>query len=175
MKRLFRFLMILALLLVAGRALYPRLDRAYEDKTGLHLDETAQMLTESGRETAQKLLETLDALDLGTLSADVQPLLENAASLSDAQLRAELSRITERHGVHLTGEQLDKAVKLSRSLQGLSPDALRERYEQLRQTLQTIRDAKERAEDVLEQLSALTDAGKDLLDMVFSLLPKENR
>ena len=173
MKRLFRFFFFLAALVVILRVFYPQIDRAYQEQTGLRLRDTAQMLTDEGQEAAQKLLEALDSLDLAALSADLKPLLDRAAALSDTELRSELSRVAERHGVRFTDGQLDKLVSLCRSLQGLEPDALRERLGQLRETLETLRQAKESAEGMLERFSAAADAGKQLLDAVFSPAPGE--
>ena len=111
----------------------------FSDRWSPLLDRGMDALTEwfdgQADKLAPELRETLRDLDTGALFADLRDLAARSRDMDDAQLRAAVLALAEKHGIHLVDSQVTQLMNLCRTLEKLDPEHLRERFDTLQQAL----------------------------------------
>ena len=156
---------------VSGTSALCGIYKAYEDMTGLTLDDLAKQAGGEEASAAENLAERIGSMDSGSIIGELKLLLNETKNMSDDELRTVITEIAGRYNVHLTDTQVNQLISLCRSLEGLDPDQLRQRVEELQGTLQKVSDAKTKvvsfAQDVksfMESVSGFIDKIRDFLD-----------
>ena len=101
------------------------------------LDALTDWLDGQTAKLAPELRETLRDVATDALFSDLRELVGETSGMDDAELRAAVEALAEKHGVHLVERQVAQLMKLCRTLEKLDPDALRERTDALREELST--------------------------------------
>ena len=69
-------------------------------------------------------------------------MLNETKNMSDEEIRGIITDIAGRYNVRLTDTQVNQLISLCRSLEGLNPDQLKQRVEEVQGTLQKVAEAK---------------------------------
>ena len=156
---------------VSGTSALCGIYKAYEDMTGMTLDDLAKQAGGEEASVAENLAEQIGSMDSGSIVGELKLLLNETRNMSDDEMRTIITEIAGRYNVHLTDTQVNQLISLCRSLERLDPDQLRQRVEEVQGTLQKVSDAKTKvvsfAQDVkgfMESVSSFIDKIRDFLD-----------
>ena len=156
---------------VSGTSALCGIYKAYEDMTGMTLDDLAKQAGGEEASVAENLAEQIGSMDSGSIVGELKLLLNETRNMSDDEMRTIITEIAGRYNVHLTDTQVNQLISLCRSLERLDPDQLRQRVEEVQGTLQKVSDAKTKvvsfAQDVkgfMESVSGFIDKIRDFLD-----------
>lgn len=156
---------------VSGTSALCGIYKAYEDMTGMTLDDLAKQAGGEEASVAENLAEQIGSMDSGSIVGELKLLLNETRNMSDDEMRTIIMEIAGRYNVHLTDTQVNQLISLCRSLERLDPDQLRQRVEEVQGTLQKVSDAKTKvvsfAQDVkgfMESVSGFIDKIRDFLD-----------
>ena len=154
---------------VSGTAALTGIYKAYEDITGKKLDDIAKLVSTQELTITGELAEEIGNLDSTSIVSDLKLMLDETAKMSDEQIKAVIVEVAGRYNVKLTDGQIQQLIDLCRSLEGLDPDSLKARVEQVQDTLKKVSDAKtqvvgfvEKAKKVIDSISGFFQKVGDL-------------
>ena len=155
---------------VSGTSALSGIYKAYEDMTGLSLDELAKQVSTEELTITGDLAQQIGNMDSTSIVSELKLVLNETKNMSDDEIRAIITEIAGRYNVHLTDTQINQLISLCRSLENLNPDQLRQRVEEVQGTLQKMAEAKTKVEsfaqdvkNVMESVSGFIDKLRDFL------------
>lgn len=155
---------------VSGTSALSGIYKAYEDMTGLSLDELAKQVSTEELTITGDLAQQIGNMDSTSIVSELKLVLNETKNMSDDEIRAIITEIAGRYNVHLTDTQINQLISLCRSLENLNPDQLRQRVEEVQGTLQKMAEAKTKVEsfaqdvkNVMESISGFIDKLRDFL------------
>ena len=155
---------------VSGTAALSGVYKAYEDMTGIKLDDTAKLVSTQELTVTGDLAQEIGSMDSTSIVGDLKLMLDETKNMSDEEIRAIIVEIAARYNVKLTDTQINQLISLCRSLEGLNPDQLKQRVEEVQGTLQKVSEAKtkvvgfaQEVKKVVESVSSFFDKVRDIL------------
>ena len=155
---------------VSGTSALSGIYKAYEDMTGLSLEELAKQVSTEELTITGDLAQQIGNMDSTSIVSELKLVLNETKNMSDDEIRAIITEIAGRYNVHLTDTQINQLISLCRSLENLNPDQLRQRVEEVQGTLQKMAEAKTKVEsfaqdvkNVMESVSGFIDKLRDFL------------
>ena len=130
---------------VSGTAALTGIYKAYEDITGVKLEEEAKETAADELVTTAELAEEVDEEAAVAIVNELKLMLDEIETMSDEELKAQIQEIAAQYGYTLDEELIDKLISLCRSLQGLSVEELQQKAEQFKDTLNTVAQYAEQA------------------------------
>jgi len=156
---------------VSGTAALTGIYKAYEDMTGRKLDDLAKLVSTQELTITGDLAKEIGSMDSTSIVNELKLMLNETKNMTDEQLRYEIEQIAGRYNVSLNETQIRQLIDLCRSLEGLNPDQLKQRVEEVQSTLQKVSDAKTKVvgfaktvKKVVESVSSFFSRIADLLD-----------
>ena len=123
---------------VSGTAALTGIYKAYEDITGTELQEEAKEAAADELITTAELAEEIDEEAAVAIVNELKLMLDEIATMSDEELRAEIEKIAADYGYTLDSELIDQLIALCRRLQTLSIADLQEKVAQFKDTLEAV-------------------------------------
>lgn len=155
---------------VSGTAALSGVYKAYEDMTGVKLDDMAKLVSTQELTVTGDLAQEIGSMDSTSIVGELKLMLDETRNMSDEEMRSIIIDIAGRYNVKLTDTQINQLISLCRSLEGLNPDQLKQRVEEVQGTLQKMSEAKtkvigfaQEVKRVVESLSGLIDKLSDIL------------
>ena len=99
-------------------------------------------------------------------------MLDQTKNMSDEEIREVIIGIADRYNVRLTETQIKQLISLCRSLEGLNPDQLKQKVEDVQGTLQKMSDAKDKIVVYAESIKQFMDSASDFFDKVRDFLSR---
>ena len=127
---------------VSGTAALTGVYKAYEDMTGRKLDDLAKAVSTQELTITGGLAQEIGSMDSTSIVNDLKLMLGETEKMSDEELRQEIIAIAKQYNVNLTDGQLRQLISLCRSLEGLDPESLKKRVEDVQDTLKKVSEAK---------------------------------
>ena len=157
---------------VSGTAALAGVYKAYEDMTGNKLDDIAKLVSTQELTVTGQLAAEIGGMDSTYIVNELKMMLDQTAKMSDEQLREQIVLICRRYNVTLSDNQIQQLIDLCRSLEKLNPDALKERVEDVQETLKKLSEAKtkvvgfaEKAKNVIISVKSFIEKIADLIGM----------
>ncbi|MBO5496544.1 MAG: DUF1002 domain-containing protein [Oscillospiraceae bacterium] len=157
---------------VSGTAALSGIYKAYEDMTGETLDDAAKMVGTQELTVTGELAEEIGSEDSLAIINDLKQILDVTAGMSDEEIRREITDIAGSYGVTLTDKQLSQLISLCRSMEKLDPDALRQRVEQVQETLHRVSEAKDQVVGFARTVGKIITAIRGFLDTLGDIFGK---
>ena len=123
---------------VSGTAALTGIYKAYEDITGVRLEEEAKEVAADELVTTAELAEEITEEDAVAIVNDLKLMLDEIATMSDVELKEQIRQIAAQYGYTLDDALIQKLISLCRSLQGLSVEELQQKAQQFKDTLETV-------------------------------------
>lgn len=123
---------------VSGTAALTGIYKAYEDITGIKLTEEAKEVAADELITTAELADEIDDEAAVAIVNELKLMLDEIATMSDEELKAQIHRIADQYGYTLDDSLVQKLISLCRSLQGLSVEELQQKAQQFKDTLETV-------------------------------------
>ena len=127
---------------VSGTAALAGVYKAYEDMTGRKLDDLAKAVSTQELTITGDLAQEIGSMDSTSIVNDLKLILDETRKMTDEQIRQEIIAIASRYNVRLTDKQISQLISLCRSLEGLDPNSLKQRVEDIQGTLNKVSEAK---------------------------------
>lgn len=157
---------------VSGTSALSGIYKAYEDMTGLSLDELAKQVSTEELTITGDLAQQIGNMDSTSIVSELKLVLSETKNMSDDEIRAIITEIAGRYNVHLTDTQINQLISLCRSLENLNPDQLRQRVEEVQGTLQKMAEAKTKVESFAQDVKNVMESVSDFIDKLRDFLGK---
>lgn len=157
---------------VSGTAALTGIYKAYEDMTGMKLDDLAKLVSTQELTVTGDLAKEIGTMDSTSIVNELKGMLEQTRTMSDEEIRETIVQIAGRYNVTLTDAQIRQLIDLCRSLERLSPDQLRQRVEEMQSTLQKVSEAKTKVVGFVETVKKVIDSVSEFFQRVSDLLDR---
>ena len=146
---------------VSGTAALTGVYKAYEDITGVSLDETAKEAAAEELVVTGELAESIGSDDATVLINELKKILDQTQNMTDEQLRAEILSIAAAQNITLTDDQISQIISLVRTLEKMDAG---EWADKLSQISKAMKAAEEAGENVSSFFSSVGDFFGDVGD-----------
>ena len=157
---------------VSGTAALTGIYKAYEDMTGMKLDDMAKLVSTQELTVTGDLAQEIGTMDSTSIVGELKSMLDQTRQMSDDEIRDTIIRIAGRYNVTLTDTQIRQLIDLCRSLEGLNPDQLKQRVEEVQGTLQKVSEAKTKVVGFVETVKKVVDSIGEFFRRVSDLLDR---
>ena len=154
---------------VSGTAALTGVYKAYEDMTGRRLDELAKAVSTQELTVTGELESEIGSMDSTSIVNDLKLMLDVTKTMSDEEIRQQIIRIAGAYNVNLTEKQISQLISLCRSLEGLDANSLRDRVEQVQNTLSKVSEARTQVVGFVQSLQKAVDSIRSFFDKLSSL------
>ena len=154
---------------VSGTAALTGVYKAYEDITGLKLDDLAKAASTQELTITGELAEEVGNMDATEIVNELKLILDETVNMTDEEIRAQIRAIAAQYNVTLNDKQLDQLITLCRSLEKLDGDALRSRVEEVQDTLKKVSDAKTKAVGFVQKVKKVVTSVKSFFQKMKDL------
>ncbi len=156
---------------VSGTSALCGIYKAYEDMTGISPYNLANPAGSEEVSVTENLAQQISSMDSGSIVDELKLMLNETKNMTDEEIRSVIVEIAGRYNISLTDAQISQLISLCRSLEGLNPDQLRQKVEELQGTLQKLSEAKTKITDFaqnvktfMESVSSFFEKLSDLID-----------
>ena len=155
---------------VSGTAALTGIYKAYEDITGVKLDDEAKAVAADELVITAELADALESagIDASALTEDavaeeianadavsivneLKLILDETKNMSDDELRAEIVEIAAQYGYTISDEYINRLIQLCRSMEGLSIAELTDKVEQFKSGVAKFRDTLDTAREYADK------------------------
>ena len=157
---------------VSGTAALTGIYKAYEDMTGKKLDDLAKLVSTQELTITGELANEIGSMDSTSIVNELKLMLDQTQQMTDAEIREEIIQIAGRYNVSLTETQIRQLIDLCRSLEGLEPDALKQRVEEIQGTLRKVSDAKTKVVGFAQTVKKVVDSVAGFFNRISDLLSR---
>ena len=166
-------LMIAAPFSVSGTAALAGVYKAYEDMIGQKLVEQAKEAGTQELTVVGDLAEEIGSEESASIVGELKQILNETAEMTDEEIRLRISEIAKSYNVSLTDAQLQQLVDLCRTLEKIENLRLKDRVEDVQDTLQKVSEAKNSFARFVERLRNIFDAVRSFFDRVSGIVGGE--
>lgn len=178
---------------VSGTAALTGIYKAYEDITGVKLDEDAKLVAADELVITAELADALESAGVDTANLDegaiadqianadavaivneLKLILDETKNMSDEQLRAQIVEIAAEYGYTLSDENINRLISLCRSMEGLSIAELTDKVEQFksgvaqfRETMDTVHEYADKAASFGQRVASFFRTIGDFFSRIF--------
>ena len=125
---------------VTGTAALTGIYKAYEDITGVTLQEDAKEAGATELVITGELAEYIGDQDATELVNQLKQILDQTQNMTDDEVRTEIRNIASNIGVEITDEQVEQLLQLCRQLEGLDTNDLLARLDSVQNAMKGISD-----------------------------------
>ena len=157
---------------VSGTAALSGVYKAYEDMTGRKLDDLAKAVSTQELTITGNLAKEIGSMDSTSIVNELKLMLNETQKMSDQEIRNVIIDIAGRYNVSLTETQINQLISLCRSLEGLDPDQLKQRVEEVQGTLQKVSEAKTKVVGFAQTVKKVVDSVTGFFNRISDLLSR---
>ena len=157
---------------VSGTAALSGVYKAYEDMTGTSLDDMAKLVSTQELTVTGDLAQQIGSMDSTSIVSELKLMLNETRNMSDEEIRSIIIDIAGRYNVSLTDTQINQLISLCRSLEGLNPDQLKQRVEEVQGTLQKMSAAKTKVQDFAQNVKQFMESASGFIDKLSEFLSR---
>ena len=156
---------------VSGTAALAGVFLAYEDITGLKLDDLAKTVATQQLTVTGDLANYLSDPNLANdIVGDLKDLLDETENMSDEQITSEIREIAGMYGVSLTDKQVNQLLELCKSLQGLDEDQLAAKVRDVQGTLNKVSNAQTKIVGFVSGVKKVVTSVTSFFDKISGIL-----
>ena len=160
---------------VSGTAALSGVYKAYEDMTGMKLDDLAKAVSTQELTITGDLAKEIGSMDSMSIVNELKLMLNETQKMSDQEIRQAIIEIAARYNVSLTDTQINQLISLCRSLEGLDPEQLKQRVEEVQGTLQKVSEAKTKVVGFAQTVKKVVDSVTGFFNRISDLLDRFTR
>ena len=157
---------------VSGTSALCGIYKAYEDMTGKSLDDLAKEAGSDEASVTENLAQQIGSMDSGSIVDELKLILSETKNMSDEEIRSVITEIAGRYNLSLTDTQISQLISLCRSLEGLNPDQLKQKVEELQGTLQKMSEAKTKVVEFAQNVKMFMESVSGFFDKISGLIDR---
>lgn len=151
---------------VSGTAALTGIYKAYEELTGNKLDDLAKLVSTQELTITGELADEIGNMDSTSIVNELKLMLNETKNMTDEEIRQQIVAIAGQYNVSLTDKQIQQLIDLCRSLEKLDGEGLKNRVEEVQETLRKVSDAKTKVVDFTAKVKKVVTSVKDFFDRV---------
>ena len=155
---------------VSGTAALTGVYKAYEDMTGQKLSDLAKAVSTQELTVTGELAEEVGNMDSMAIVNDLKLMLDETRTMTDQQLKEQIIAIAKEYNVNLTDNQIQQLIDLCRQLEKLDTDGLKNRVEELQQTLRSLSGAKSRVIGFVQTVRKVVESVKSFFERIKDII-----
>ena len=157
---------------VSGTSALCGIYKAYEDMTGKSLDDLAKEAGSDEASVTENLAQQIGSMDSASIVDELKLILSETKNMSDEEIRSVITEIAGRYNLSLTDTQISQLISLCRSLEGLNPDQLKQKVEELQGTLQKMSEAKTKVVEFAQNVKTFMESVSGFFDKISGLIDR---
>lgn len=157
---------------VSGTSALCGIYKAYEDMTGKSLDDLAKEAGSDETSVTENLAQQIGSMDSASIVDELKLILSETKNMSDEEIRSVITEIAGRYNLSLTDTQISQLISLCRSLEGLNPDQLKQKVEELQGTLQKMSEAKTKVVEFAQNVKTFMESVSSFFDKISGLIDR---
>lgn len=157
---------------VSGTAALSGVYKAYEDMTGQKLDDMAKLVSTQELTVTGALAAQIGSMDSTSIVNDLKMMLDVTATMTDDEIRSQVREIAQRYDVRLTDTQVEQLLSLCRALEGLDAESLKDRVQQVQDTLSKVSEAKTKVVGFVEGVKKAIDSVAGFFDKIRDIIER---
>ena len=123
---------------VSGTAALTGIYKAYENITGVQLQQSAKETATDELVITAELADQLNEVDAVAIVNELKLILDETKNMTDEELRAQVEQIASQYGYTLDDDTISRLIGLCRDLEGLSTNELQEKVQQFKDALTSV-------------------------------------
>ncbi len=152
---------------VSGTAALTGLYKSYEDITGEKLDLNAKSIAVEEIVVTGNLAEMIGDVDATELVNQLKLVLEQTKTMSDDEVRNEITTIAKNLNISLTDGQVSQLLDLCRSMEGLDSQELAAKVESLKKTIEGANQVQKTATKIWDGVKNVVSAVGNFFSNLF--------
>ena len=157
---------------VSGTAALAGVYKAYEEMTGVRLDDAAKLVSTQELTVTGGLAQEIGSEDSTSIIGELKLMLNETKNMSDEELGALILQIAGRYNVRLTETQVSQLISLCRSMESLNPEQLKQRVEDVQGTLQKVYEAKDKVVGFAESVKSFMETLSEFMQKIREFIDK---
>lgn len=153
---------------VSGTGALTGIYKAYEDMTGVSLNDLAKKLGAEELVLTGELSEYIGSEQAAGLLSELKQILDNTAQMSDAEVLEEIKKIAAAYNVDLSDAMYKQILSLCRKLEGLNEEQLQKELTSLSQKAQKAGQAVKTVQRVYESVKTFFEQAGEFFSNLFS-------
>lgn len=153
---------------VSGTGALTGIYKAYEDMTGVSLNDLAKQLGAEELVLTGELSEYMGSEEAAGLMGELKKILDNTASMSDEEVLEEIKKIAAAYNVNLSDAMYKQILSLCRKLEGLNEEELQKQLTELSKTAEKAGKAAQTVQRVYESVKTFFEQVGDFFTNLFS-------
>lgn len=153
---------------VSGTGALTGIYKAYEDMTGVSLNDLAKKLGAEELVLTGELSEYIGSEQAAGLLSELKQILDNTAQMSDAEVLEEIKKIAAAYNVDLSDAMYKQVLSLCRKLEGLNEEQLQKELTSLSQKAQKAGQAAKTVQRVYESVKTFFEQAGEFFSNLFS-------
>ena len=145
---------------------------AYEDMTGQTLDEGVKQAGSQELTVTGNLADEIGEENSASIINNLKQVWAAKSDMTDEEIRTTIRQAAEQYHVRLTDAQVEQLVALSRTLEKLDPDKIRQTVEDVQGTIQRVSEAKEQVSGFAQKIKDLFETFRQFLERITGFLDK---
>lgn len=152
---------------VSGTAALTGIYKAYENITGVQLEQQAKFAATDELVTTAKLADQIDDTDAVSIVNDLKLILDQTRTMDESQLQQQIAAIADRYGYTLDSGTISQLVTLCRTLEGIPTEQLQDKVEQFQSTLGSFGQFTQKLDTFGDKLASLLDSLLNFFQKLF--------
>lgn len=153
---------------VSGTGALTGIYKAYEDMTGVSLNDLAKQLGAEELVLTGELSEYMGSEEAAGLIGELKNILDNTASMSDEAVLEEIKKIAAAYNVNLSDAMYKQVLSLCRKLEGLNEQELQKQLTDLSKTAEKAGKAAQTVQRMYESVKTFFEQVGDFFTHLFS-------
>lgn len=153
---------------VSGTGALTGIYKAYEDMTGVSLNDLAKQLGAEELVLTGELSEYMGSEEAAGLMKELKSILDNTASMTDEEVMEEIKKIAAAYNVNLSDAMYKQVLSLCRKLEGLNEQELQKQLTDLSKTAEKAGKAAQTVQRVYESVKTFFEQVGDFFTNLFS-------
>jgi len=155
---------------VSGTAALTGIYKAYEDITGLKLDETAKLVGTQELAITADLADELGSYDSTAIVNELKTILAETVNMSDSELKDKINEIAKEYNAKLTDKQVEQLISLCRSMEKLDSDELLQRVDEIKDTVKKMAEAKTKVTGMIDTVKNVISSVAEFFQNIISAI-----
>ncbi len=155
---------------VSGTAALTGIYKAYEDITGVALDQTAKEAAAEELVVTGELAESIGSDNATELINELKKILDQTKQMTDEELRAEILKIAAAKNIELTEDQIRQIISLCRTLEQIDASQWADKLSQLGAAMKTVQQAGEGVSSFFESVGDIFVSVGDFFVGIFKAI-----
>ena len=151
---------------VSGTAALTGIYKAYEDITGEKMDDAIKLISTRELVITSELADEIGSYNSIEIVNELKLILDETKNMTDEELAATIREIADEYNVPLVDSQIDQLITLCRSFEKMNSDELKEKVEQVQNTVKKIAEAQEKVSGIAQKIAEVSEKVKTVVETV---------